>query len=269
MQRPAYGAAGVPVTLTARVQKGGFWREVEQPVTVAPYNDEWKAVHSVSEALVLEGIDNLTQSLTLPTSLVDDETGKTVSITWVTNNDAVISSTGQISRPGIGEPAKSAELTATFVASVRNRYEERVVKTYAVTLAPLGEEESQAKNAAKAEAEEALAAKMCIRDRPSKGTSMLVNATTLQWKIDELGVTANEGASLEFFIKHVGQDSGTKLVNESITYSDSENNVVTFPAPTVTVDCGVVVHPEPCPVPVDLALNHCQDSVVDVYKRQA
>ncbi len=158
LQRPAYGAAGVPVTLTARVQKGGFWREVEQPVTVAPYNDEWKAVHSVSEALVLEGIDNLTQSLTLPTSLVDDETGKTVSITWVTNNDAVISSTGQISRPGIGEPAKSAELTATFVASVRNRYEERVVKTYAVTLAPLGEEESQAKNAAKAEAEEALAA---------------------------------------------------------------------------------------------------------------
>ena len=36
LQRPAYGAAGVPVTLTARVQKGGFWREVEQPVTVAP-----------------------------------------------------------------------------------------------------------------------------------------------------------------------------------------------------------------------------------------
>lgn len=98
--------------------------------------------------------------------------------------------------------------------------------------------------------------------QPSKGTSMLVNATTLQWRIDELGVTANEGASLEFFIKHVGQDSGTKLVNESITYNDSENNVVTFPAPTVTVDCGVVVHPEPCPVPMDLALNHCQDSVV-------
>lgn len=98
--------------------------------------------------------------------------------------------------------------------------------------------------------------------QPSKGTSMLVNATTLQWRIDELGVTGNEGASLEFFIKHVGQSSGTKLVNQSITYSDTENNVVTFPEPTVTVDCEVVVHPEPCPVPVDLSLNHCQDAVV-------
>lgn len=98
--------------------------------------------------------------------------------------------------------------------------------------------------------------------QPSKGTSMLVNSTTLQWRIDELGVTGNEGASLEFYIKHIGQNSGTKLVNESVTYQDAENNVVTFPEPTVVVDCGVVVHPEPCPIPVDLSLNHCQDSVV-------
>ena len=97
---------------------------------------------------------------------------------------------------------------------------------------------------------------------PNKGTAMMVDSNTLQWKIPELGVTANEGASLEFFIQHIAQDSGTKLVNASIEYSDNEGNVVTFPDPSVTVDCGIVVNPEPCPVPVDFALSGCQDSMV-------
>ena len=79
---------------------------------------------------------------------------------------------------------------------------------------------------------------------PVKGTAALVNSTTLTWSIDELGTTANEGASLEFFVQHVGTDSGTKLINRSITYTDSENNQATFPEPSVTVDCGAVVHPE-------------------------
>ena len=39
---------------------------------------------------------------------------------------------------------------------------------------------------------------------------MLVDSNTVQWKIEELGVTANEGASLEFFIEHIAQDSGEK-----------------------------------------------------------
>ena len=97
---------------------------------------------------------------------------------------------------------------------------------------------------------------------PTKGTAMMIDATTIQWKIDELGVSANEGASLEFFIKHVAQDSGEKLVNQSITYSDTEGNVVVFPEPSVTVECGIVVNPEPCPIPVDLTIDGCQDSVV-------
>ena len=43
---------------------------------------------------------------------------------------------------------------------------------------------------------------------------------------------------------HVGQNPGTKLVNESITYSDTEGNVVDFPEPAVAVECDVVVNPE-------------------------
>lgn len=97
---------------------------------------------------------------------------------------------------------------------------------------------------------------------PTKGTAMMIDSNTIQWKISELGVSANEGASLEFYIKHIAPDPGQKLVNQSITYSDSEGNVVVFPDPSVTVECGIVVNPEPCPVPVDLTIDGCQDSVV-------
>ena len=81
----------------------------------------------------------------------------------------------------------------------------------------------------------------------------------MQWKIDELGVSGNEGASLEFYIRHTAQDSGTKKVNQSITYSDTEGNAVTFPDPSVTVDCGVVITPELCPVPIDFTADGCED----------
>ena len=49
-------------------------------------------------------------------------------------------------------------------------------------------------------------------------------------------------------------------MNELITYTDTEGNVVNFPEPTVTVDCGIVVN-EPCPVPVDLSVDGCEEAV--------
>ena len=97
---------------------------------------------------------------------------------------------------------------------------------------------------------------------PTKGTAEMIDSNNIQWKIDELGVTANEGASLEFYIKHIAQTSGEKEVNQSITYSDDEGNAVTFPSPSVLVECGVVVNPEPCPIPVELSIGGCQDSMV-------
>ena len=97
---------------------------------------------------------------------------------------------------------------------------------------------------------------------PTKGSVTRINNRTLKWTIAELGVTASEGASLEFFVRHTAQTSGTKLVNQSINYSDTEGNVVTFPAPTVYVDCGIVVHPEPCPIPQELSISGCSDSIV-------
>lgn len=104
---------------------------------------------------------------------------------------------------------------------------------------------------------------------PTKGSATMLDAHSLRWNIDQLGVTASESATLDFFIRHVGQQPGTKLVNESITYSDNEGNVVSFPKPTVSVECDIVVHPEPCPEPVNLTVEGCQDSVLvdlgDVY----
>lgn len=99
-------------------------------------------------------------------------------------------------------------------------------------------------------------------DPPAKGTAAMLGPNTIQWKIPALGVSGNEGANLEFYIKHVAQTSGTKLVNQSISYSDAESNSVTFPEPEVTVDCGIDVVTEPCPVPVDFSVGGCQDSLV-------
>ena len=97
---------------------------------------------------------------------------------------------------------------------------------------------------------------------PSVGSATMLNSTSLRWSISALGVSAPESATLEFFVHHVGQTPGTKLVNASITYTDTEGNVVDFPDPTVSVECDVVVNPEPCPVPVDLTVNSCSDAVV-------
>lgn len=97
---------------------------------------------------------------------------------------------------------------------------------------------------------------------PNRGSATMLNATSLRWNIPELGVSASESAILEFFIRHVSQTPGTKLVNQSITYTDTEGNVVNFPDPTVTVSCDVVVNPENCPTPIDLAVEGCSDSIV-------
>lgn len=96
---------------------------------------------------------------------------------------------------------------------------------------------------------------------PTKGTASLLNANTVRWKIDELGVSTSEGAVLEFTVEHIGPCSGTIEVNESIDYEDAEGNVVDFPSPEITVDCGTDVFPEICPEPVDIKIDGCEDSV--------
>lgn len=97
---------------------------------------------------------------------------------------------------------------------------------------------------------------------PTKGTASITGTRSLQWKIDKLGVKGSEGAILEFIVKHVEPCSGTVEVNESITYTDTEKNVVSFPSPKITVDCGIIINPEKCPHPIDVDMDGCEDTVV-------
>lgn len=97
---------------------------------------------------------------------------------------------------------------------------------------------------------------------PTKGTASLINSRTIKWSIDSLGTTTSEGASLEFDVRHTSSSSGVKYVNQSISYSDTENNVVTFPNPTITVDCCDVVYPEKCPEVINLTMSGCQETMV-------
>lgn len=96
---------------------------------------------------------------------------------------------------------------------------------------------------------------------PDKGVASLMDNTTVQWKIPELGVNKSEGAVLEFTVQHLGVCSGEQQVNESVTYSDDEGNSVTFPSPEITVDCGTVITPELCPEPVCVTIDGCEDAL--------
>ena len=95
---------------------------------------------------------------------------------------------------------------------------------------------------------------------PTKGTATMLNATTVQWKIDELGVNGSEGAAFEFTLRRTGDCVGETQVNKSIEYSDTEGNIVDFPSPTLIVECDVPVT-EPCPAPVDYTAVGCADTI--------
>lgn len=97
---------------------------------------------------------------------------------------------------------------------------------------------------------------------PSVGTAVQLDDQRILWTISELGVTNSQSAVLEFYVRHAADSGGKKRVNQSVQYSDAEGNLVAFPDPEVTVDCDVVVHPEPCPTPVELVAKGCQDSVL-------
>lgn len=97
-------------------------------------------------------------------------------------------------------------------------------------------------------------------DTPLIGTAIIVDDKTVEWKIDELGVTSSEGAIFEFTVKHIGPCNGEIAVNKMITYTDTEGNVVTFPDPTILVECDDTVITEPCPTTVDLEITGCTDS---------
>lgn len=96
---------------------------------------------------------------------------------------------------------------------------------------------------------------------PTKGTATLVNERQLRWTIPELGATRAEEAVLRFTVEHLGVCQGLLSVNASVDYDDAQGNTVDFGDPQLRVDCGTVIIPEPCPVPVDVSMEGCEDEV--------
>lgn len=96
---------------------------------------------------------------------------------------------------------------------------------------------------------------------PSKGTATLNNSNNVVWTIDALAETEQESAILEFTVQHIGPCSGTVEVNESISYDDATGNDVSFPSPTIEVDCGVNYCEGRCAAPVDFTASGCTDSI--------
>lgn len=96
---------------------------------------------------------------------------------------------------------------------------------------------------------------------PTKGAASMLNSNTVEWKINELGVAQSEGAAFEFVVQHIGSCSGNVEVNESIAYSDDENNTVNFPSLSIDIDCDITVITEDCPIPVDVTIDNCTDTV--------
>lgn len=107
---------------------------------------------------------------------------------------------------------------------------------------------------------------------PNRGITFMPNQKKLCWTIDELSTAAEETAVLEFFVQYTGSSSGVKEIFKSLTYRDEDKHPVTFPTPTITVTCrgtGSIIFPEPCPDPIDVTINPCEDSILfdlgDVY----
>ncbi|WP_250278550.1 vWA domain-containing protein [[Clostridium] colinum] len=94
---------------------------------------------------------------------------------------------------------------------------------------------------------------------PNIGNASLINNTTLKWTINELGKTSNEGASLSFKVKYIGDSSGIFNVNESIQYQDNEGNIANFGNPEITIDCTKTVIVDPCPEPKNIVFENCEN----------
>ena len=95
---------------------------------------------------------------------------------------------------------------------------------------------------------------------PTQGQASLLNNNTVQWTIEDLGTDAIEGVELIFTVEHLGTCAGTVEPNQSTVYTDTENNVVDFPSPTLSVDCTEVIA-EDCPEPIPLSVSGCEDVV--------
>ena len=92
----------------------------------------------------------------------------------------------------------------------------------------------------------------------SVGTISMLTGTSFRWSISQLGVSATESATVTFPIRHIAATTGTKEIDQALTYTDTEGNVVSFSNPSVFVNCEPTFCADQCPIPVDM--YRCPDA---------
>jgi len=127
VSRPAHGEAGVELKLTATVSKRDSAAKKVFLVRVLPMG-EAEAVELDAEWLLLAATDAIADDLTLP---VKGKYG--ASIAWQSSNPGVISESGRVIRPGLGQPDAKVDLTATITSGAAAK-----TKSFALTVVALG-----------------------------------------------------------------------------------------------------------------------------------
>lgn len=96
---------------------------------------------------------------------------------------------------------------------------------------------------------------------PTRGTVSLLTGAFFRWSIDSLGATGTESATVTFPVRHTAGTTGTKNVDASLTYTDTEGNAVSFDNPRIFVNCQPVFQADGCPESVEVAVEGCGDFV--------
>ena len=127
--RPAFGQSDIQVTLTATLTKGSETGEKTFTVTVkAMAQTDQQAVEAAKAALAItfatsDSASSVTANLTLPA------VQGTATVTWSSNNTAVVSNAGVVTRPAAGSADVTVVLTATITKGAASD-----TKTFTITV---------------------------------------------------------------------------------------------------------------------------------------
>ncbi len=191
ISRPEYGEGDAIVTLTATISRGDATDTREYVLTIKELDiSDAEAVAAAKIVLEIgygtgDSSSNVTQNLTLTTSGANSTT-----ISWSSNNTAVISNTGTVTRPTYTTGNQTLTLTATI-----SRGGVQDTKTFTVTVTALPISDAEAVAAAKI----ALSIGYGTGDSSSNITKNVslatsgANSTTINWSSNNTTVIGNTG----------------------------------------------------------------------------
>ncbi|WP_171684257.1 immunoglobulin-like domain-containing protein [Paenibacillus planticolens] len=137
VSRPGAGQPNAVVTLTANITSGSAAATKTFTITVVAQGDKGDLAADQAE-LELSGVGTVTKNVYLPTA------GRFGSkIVWASSNPAVFGETGQVHRPGVGQPDAVIVLTATL-----SKGSESVTKAFTFTVKALSADEERVISAA-------------------------------------------------------------------------------------------------------------------------